>query len=58
MEKQINNIISSIKQLGDGRLLFGTDRGLLEYDGKSFKKLTTDTVKAFLIDSKKSKFRI
>ena len=26
--------------------------------GKSFNKLTTETVKAFLIDSKKSKFKI
>ena len=26
--------------------------------GKSFKSLTVDTVKAFLIDSKKSKFKI
>ena len=30
----------------------------IEKFGKSFKKLTTDTVKAFLIDSKKSKFKI
>jgi len=35
---QMNNIIFSINQLNDGRLLFGTDRGLLEYDGKTFKK--------------------
>tara|TARA_B100000035_G_C20889450_1_gene504294 strand:+ start:163 stop:855 length:693 start_codon:yes stop_codon:yes gene_type:complete len=30
----------------------------IENFGKSFKKLTTDTVKGFLIDSKKSKFKI
>tara|TARA_Y100000590_G_scaffold437365_1_gene558938 strand:+ start:86 stop:778 length:693 start_codon:yes stop_codon:yes gene_type:complete len=30
----------------------------IEKFGKSFKKLTTDTVKGFLIDSKKSKFKI
>ena len=30
----------------------------IENFGKSFKKLTIDTVKAFLIDSKKSKFKI
>ena len=30
----------------------------IEGFGKSFKKLTTDTVKAFLIDSKRSKFKI
>ncbi len=30
----------------------------IENFGKSFKSLTTDTVKAFLIDSKKSKFKI
>ena len=30
----------------------------IEKFGKSFDKLTTETVKAFLIDSKKSKFRI
>ena len=30
----------------------------IENFGKSFKKLTIDTVKTFLIDSKKSKFRI
>ena len=30
----------------------------IEVFGKSFKKLTTDTVKAFLIDSKRSKFKI
>ncbi len=31
---------------------------LIEKFGKSFKKLTTETVKAFLVDSKKSKFKI
>ncbi len=30
----------------------------IEKFGKSFEKLTTDTVKGFLIDSKKSKFRL
>ena len=30
----------------------------IEKFGKSFKKLTTDTVKGFLVDTKKSKFRI
>ena len=30
----------------------------IEIFGKSFKKLTTDTVKSFLIDSKKSRFKI
>jgi len=30
----------------------------IESFGKTFKKLTTDTVKNFLIDSKKSKFKI
>ena len=30
----------------------------IEKFGKSFKKLTTDTVKGFLIDTKKSKFKI
>jgi len=30
----------------------------IEKFGKSFKRLTTETVKAFLIDSKKSKFKI
>ena len=30
----------------------------IEKFGKSFQKLTTDTVKGFLIDSKKSKFKI
>ena len=30
----------------------------IEKFGKSFKKLTNDTIKAFLIDSKKSKFKI
>jgi len=30
----------------------------IEKFGKSFKELTTDTVKTFLIDSKKSKFKI
>ena len=30
----------------------------IENFGKSFKELTTDTVKAFLIDSKKSKYKI
>ena len=30
----------------------------IEKFGKSFKELTTDTVKAFLTDSKKSKFKI
>ena len=30
----------------------------IEKFGKSFKQLTTETVKAFLIDSKKSKFKI
>ena len=30
----------------------------IEKFGKSFKELTTDTVKAFLVDSKKSKFKI
>ena len=30
----------------------------IEKFGKSFEKLTTDTVKTFLIDSKKSKFRL
>ena len=30
----------------------------IEKFGKSFKNLTNDTVKAFLIDSKKSKFKI
>ena len=30
----------------------------IEKFGKSFKKLTTETVKAFLVDSKKSKFKI
>ena len=30
----------------------------IENFGKSFKKLTTDTVKAFLVDSKKSKYKI
>ena len=30
----------------------------IENFGKSFKKLTTDTVKAFLIDSKKSKYKL
>ena len=30
----------------------------IENFGKSFKKLTIDTVKAFLIDSKKSKYKI
>ena len=30
----------------------------IENFGKSFNQLTTETVKAFLVDSKKSKFRI
>ena len=30
----------------------------IEKFGKSFEQLTTETVKAFLIDSKKSKFRL
>jgi len=30
----------------------------IEIFGKSFDQLTKDTVKAFLIDSKKSKFKI
>jgi transaldolase len=30
----------------------------IEKFGKSFQKLTTDTVKGFLIDAKKSKFKI
>ena len=30
----------------------------IEKFGKSYQKLTTETVKAFLIDSKKSKFKI
>ena len=30
----------------------------IEKFGKTFQKLTTDTVKTFLIDSKKSKFKI
>ena len=30
----------------------------IEKFGKSFQKLTTDTVKGFLIDTKKSKFKI
>ena len=30
----------------------------IENFGKSFKKLTIETVKAFLLDSKKSKFKI
>ena len=30
----------------------------IEKFGKSFQKLTTDTVKGFLIDSRKSKFKI
>ena len=30
----------------------------IEKFGKTFKKLTVDTVKAFLVDSKKSKFKI
>ena len=32
--------------------------GRIEKFGKSFKKLTLDTVSSFLIDSKKSKFNI
>ena len=30
----------------------------IEVFGKSFQKLTTDTVKGFLLDSRKSKFKI
>ena len=30
----------------------------IENFGKSFKDLTTETVKAFLVDSRKSKFKI
>ena len=30
----------------------------IEKFGKSFQKLTTDTVKGFLVDSKKSRFKI
>ena len=30
----------------------------IEKFGKSFEKLTTETVKTFLLDSKKSKFKI
>ena len=30
----------------------------IEKFGKSYQKLTTETVKAFLVDSKKSKFKI
>ena len=34
------------------------DIDLIKKFGKSFNQLTTETVRAFLIDSKKSKFKI